>query len=168
MRPPIPTMVGIGAPVESGVKSPYPRTPGAFAGSHRAMHRRSLLRVFHRAFAVLGLLLVVQTGLAAQLCLAVLGSAPAAPAAPAVDGALDVHAAPCCSHASEPVDCLASPYNLEPGTPKESPLASFVAPALAALWAPHASPEPRIGSPPPLASPYPEVPIPIRLHRYFS
>lgn len=129
------------------------------------MRRRSSLRIFHRAFAVLGLLLVVQTGLAAQLCLAVLGSAPAA--AQAAGGAPDLVTAPCCDHAPEPADCLANPYGLEPGVPIELPSANLVPPLLVA-WAAHPLPGPEAGSRLPRASPHPEVPIPIRLHRYLS
>lgn len=129
------------------------------------MGRRSSLRILHHTCAVLGLLLVVQTGLAAQLCLAVLGSAPAA--AQAADGAPDLATAPCCDHAPKPADCLANPYGLEPGVPMELPSASLVPPLLVA-WAAHPLPGPETGSRPSRASPHREVPIPIRLHRYLS
>lgn len=114
---------------------------------------------------MLGLLLIVQTGLAAQLCLAVLGSAPAA--ALAAGGAPDPAAAPCCDHAPEPVDCLANPYGLEPGVPMELPSASFTPPMFTA-WATHPLPGSEAGTRSPRASLHLEVPIPIRLHRYLS
>jgi hypothetical protein len=129
------------------------------------MRRRSSIRIFHRAFAVLGLLLVVQTGLAAQLCLALLGSMPAA--AQAMESTSHSPAAPCCNPAPEPVDCLANPYGLEPGVPLELPSANLVPPLLVA-WTAHPLPEPEADSRSTRASPHPEVPIPIRLHRYLS
>ena len=131
------------------------------------MKRRPFSPIFRRAFAVLGLLLVVQTGLAAQICLAILGSAPSAAAAQAAGGAPDLATAPCCDHAPKPADCLANPYGLEPGVPMELPSANLVPPLLVA-WAAHPLPRPEAGARPPLASPRSEVPIPIRLHRYLS
>lgn len=128
------------------------------------MHRRSSLRRVRRAFALLGLLLIVQTGWAAQFCLSLLGNTPAA--VQAMGSASDAPMAPCCDHAPEPTDCLANPYGVEPGTPMEAP-STVLTPLMATVWVAHPSP-PEAGSRPPLASPRPEVPVPIRLHRYLS
>lgn len=129
--------------------------------------RRTSFRIFRRAVTALGLLLIVQTVLAAQLCLSILGGTPVTAGAQPYHSVPDAGGVPCCSHPFDPVDCVANPYHLDPATPSEAP-----SPATLALKgiarAVHPVVEQKAPPRPPALSPPIETPIPIRLGRYLS